>query len=660
MFNYTEIEQHQVRASASSPTPGPWLVGAEPHPGRLARACIRSQQDIVEVEKFAPEQLLPGATIYECIKASAAANPSKPAMIQLVSADLTVAPRVITYGKLVQSIEQAANLFVALSEGERPAVSIILPMVQEALIATWAGATAGIANPINPYLETRVVISIMNAARTTVLVTTTNKHGPGIWDKLGEIRSQVPTLRRVLIVDADDPAIDFTTAVEAAPVGRLTFEPTTDPHAEAVYLPTGGTTAAPKLVRMTHRGQLLNAWIAGAMSGATAEGVVGHAMPNFHIGGLGVLALRAILFGQTLLTLTKDGFRNPEVIKNFWDIARRYRISSVLAVPATAAAILSVPDAQSEGHCIQTFNCGASTVPVELMRGFHERFGIWLREFWGMSEIHGIVTAHPNEGGQPVVGSVGCHLPYHPVMAIEVDAANRFVRVCATGERGVLAVTGPGVTGGYVDPRLDAEFFVAGMTDGKKWANTGDLGCVDANDYAWLFGRSKDLIIRGGHNIDPKLIEDVLVCHPEVQIAAAVGRPDQGKGEMPIAYVQLKPGAQASSAELLQFCRERVQERAAMPSDIIIIAEIPMTAVGKISKPALRIVTMCALSRKLVADLVGERGSVEVSVDESGLRPMVVLQVRLVSGDAAQVEALLKEIFRNYEFATSLSVLKIS
>lgn len=660
MSNYTEIEQHQVRASANDPAPGPWLAGAEPRPGRLARAWIRSQQDIVAVEKFAPEQLLPGASIYDCIKASAAADTSKPAMIQLVSADLSVAPRVITYAKLVQSIEQAANLFVALSDGARPAVSVILPMVQEALIATWAGATAGIANPINPYLESRVVISIMNAARATVLVTTTNKHGPGIWDKLDEIRSQVPTLRRVLIVDADDPASDFMTAIEAAPVGRLTFESTTDPHAEAVYLPTGGTTAAPKLVRMTHRGQLLNAWIAGAMSGAAADGVVGHAMPNFHIGGLGVLALRAILFGQTLLTLTKDGFRNPDVIKNFWDIARRYRISSVLAVPATAAAILAVPNTHAEGHCIQTFNCGASTVPIELMRGFHARFGIWLREFWGMSEIHGIVTAHPNEDGQPLVGSVGCHLPYHPVMAIEVDGANRFVRACAPGERGVLAVTGPGVTGGYVDPRLDAEFFVAGTADGKQWANTGDLGCVDANGYAWLFGRSKDLIIRGGHNIDPKLIEEVLASHPAVQIVAAVGRPDQGKGELPIAYVQLKPGAETSSAELLQFCRERVQERAAVPIEINIIAEIPMTAVGKISKPALRIMTMRALSRKLVADLVGERGTVEVSIDESGLRPKVVVQVRLISGDPAALDATLKDAFRNYEFATSFSVLKTS
>ncbi len=653
----TENNQPKTPATDDHLAPGPWLPGAEPGPGKLARAWIRSQKDILEIEKFVPDDLLPGASIYDCITAAASADPSKPALIQLLSADLAVAPRVITYAKLVQSIEQAANLFSSISENEPPSVAVILPMVPEALVATWAGATAGISCPINPFLESRIVTSIMNAARATVLVTTTNKYGPGIWNNLDEICRQVPTLRRVLIVDSDDSANDFLTAIEAYPSGRLIFRPTDNPHAEAIYLPTGGTTAAPKLVRMTHRGKLLNAWITGSMSGSAPDGVVGHAMPNFHIGGLGVLALRTIMFGQTLLTLTKDGFRNQDVVKNFWDIARHYKMTSVLATPATVSAILSLPNTSSEGHCIQTFNCGASTVPVELMRGFHDRFGIWLLEFWGMSELHGIACAQPNNGKQPLVGSVGFHLPFHPVTAIEVDASNKFVRECAPGERGVLAVTGPGVIGGYVDSRLDTEFFIGGAPDGTKWANTGDLGCVDADGFAWLFGRSKDLIIRGGHNIDPKLIEEVLACHPAVQIAAAIGRPDAHKGEMPIAYVQLTPGSQVNSAELLQFCREHVQERAALPVEIIILPEIPMTAVGKISKPALRIEAMRTLSLNLAAATVGEYGSFDITIDESGLRPTVVLRVRVAAADTALVEGKLKDVFRNYQFKTSIQVM---
>ncbi|NMG76584.1 AMP-binding protein [Aromatoleum diolicum] len=636
---------------------GPWLPGGEPQAGRIARACLRSDADTRAIEQVQPEDLLPGRTTYECISAAAALEPAKPALIQLLSADLAVPPRIITYAEMMQRIVQAANLFSAVSGSERPSVALILPMVPEALIATWAAQTAGIACPINPYLEERVVVSIMNAARATVLVTSTAKFGSGVWDKLEAICAQVPTLRRVLIVESDDQASDFMRALESYPADRFVFEPTDDPHAEVMYLPTGGTTGAPKLVRMTHRGQLLNAWMVGSVIGPERDGVVGHAMPNFHVGGLNVIALRTMLYGQTLLTLTTDGFRNQGVIRNFWDIARHYRMTSVLATPTTAAALLAVPDVSSEGHSIVTFNCGASTVPLELMRAFHKRFGIWLREIWGMSEIHGVVTMNRNDGQQPLVGSVGSCLPYHTVKAFEVDASNTFLRECAPGERGVLCVTGPGVTPGYVDASVDGEFFVKGAPGGTRWANTGDLGAFDAQGFAWIFGRAKELIIRGGHNIDPRLIEEVLVCHPGVQTAAAIGRPDAAKGEMPIAYVQAKAGCSVAADELLQLCRERVQERAAVPVEIIVIDQMPLTAVGKISKPALRVDAMIRVSRNTAAAIVGESGSIDVGVDESGRRPRVVLTVMLRLGDPAVLSERLRQAFQQFEFEVLVEII---
>lgn len=653
-------DQHSMpgdSGAANSANAGaPWLPGHVPGSGRLARATLRSPADVSEIERYTPDELLPGKTIYDCIKAAAEVEPDKAAITQLLSADLSVAPRTISYAGLVALIEQSANLFHQLSGSEPPSVAIILPMLPEGLIASWGAATAGIACPINPYLEVGVVTSIMNAARATVLVTAHSKFGPGIWDRLDEIRSQVPTLRQVLVVDADDPKQDFMAQAALQPAGRFVFTPTSDPHVDAIFLPTGGTTAAPKLVRMTHRGQLLNAWLVGAFAGSARDGVVGHAMPNFHVGGLTVIALRTILFGQTLLTLTTDGFRNQGVIKHFWDIARHYRMTTVLAVPTTAAAILAVPDASPEGHCISTFNCGASTVPVELMRGFHQRFGIWLREIWGQSEIHGVVTANYSNGQEPRVGSVGFRLPFQPVKVIEVDGDNRFLRECAPGERGVIAVCGPGVTPGYLDSRLDNEFFIKGMPDGQRWGNTGDIGTIDTDGFVWLFGRAKDLIIRGGHNIDPKLIEEVLVSHPAIQQAAAIGRPDASKGEMPIAYVVPRPGGQIDVAEVLQFCRERVQERAAAPVEIIPVAELPLTAVGKVFKPALRMLTMSRLSESLAQDIVQNSGVVDVRVDDKGVRPRVIVRVKLTSGDRQAVSASLNAALGQYEFSSEVLV----
>ncbi len=633
----------------------PWLENGAPAAGTLARGNIRSVADIRAVEKIDPDYLFPGRTLYECIRAAAALEPQKPAFIYLLSPDPEFAPRIIAYRELLDGIERSANLFRALS-GDAPAVvSIILPMLPEALIAGWGAATAGIGNPINPYLEVRQVAGIMNAAKTTVLVTTTNKHGAGVWDKLEQLTGLVPTLRKVLIVDSQDTSNDFRTAVTAQPAG-LAFAPNTDPHAEATYLPTGGTTAAPKLVRMTHRGQLLAAWTMGAHAGAQRDGVVGHAMPNFHVGGGVIISLRAVLHGQTVLTLTADGFRNPGVIKNFWGIARRYRMTSLIATPATAAAILSAPNADAEGHCIQTFNCGGSTIPVELLRGFHARFGIWLRELWGMTEIHGMVTIHPDDGTEPVAGSVGRVVPWHQVKAVLVDGDNRFVRECAPGERGVLVIGGVGVIPGYVDPQVDAEFFVTGMPDGKRWANTGDVGTVDDKGFVWIFGRAKDVIIRGGHNIDPKMIEEVLVCHPAVQIAAAIGRPDAAKGEMPIAFVQLKEGMQVSSAELLDLCKKRVEERAAVPVEILSIDKMPMTAVGKINKPVLRMQTLQRVAHEVATRVIGSSGHAEVTVDESGLRPRAVIRASVATAEATKIEQALKAAFRDYEFQTSIEI----
>lgn len=632
----------------------PWLENHGPQSGALARPRLLSAGDIASVEQVSPDQVLPGATIYDCIRAAARINPSKPAIQHLLSADPSVSPRTITYADLLSGIERSANLFRSIAGNERSAVSIILPMLPEALISAWGAATAGIANPINPYLEIKQVAAIMNAARSTVLLTTTNKYGPGAWDKLAELRSLVPTLKRVLFVDAPGQVDDFEAALATQPSG-LNFEPGSDPHAEAVYLPTGGTTAAPKLVRMTHRGQLLAAWIMGGLAGASTEGVVGHAMPNFHVGGGVIISLRAILFGQTVLTLTTDGFRNPGVVKNFWDIACKFRMTSLISTPATAAAILALPpEVSSEGHCIQSFNAGGSTIPVELLRGFHKRYGVWLRELWGMSEIHGAVSSHPGVDSEPMAGSVGIHLPWHPVKAIEVDAQNRFVRECAPGERGVLIIGGPGVTPGYVDASLDAEFFVKDMPDGLRWANTGDLGTVDETGHIWMFGRAKDVIVRGGHNIDPRMIEEVLVCHPAVQVAAAIGKPDAAKGEMPIAYVQLKEGQHVEPNELIALCKDKVQERAGVPVEIHVIPAMPMTAVGKINKPSLRIDATRRVASEVAAEIVG--GAVEVRVDESGRRPKVIVQARVAANRVGSVQAQLEGAFKTFEFLTELQV----
>ncbi|KAA9164464.1 AMP-binding protein [Amycolatopsis acidicola] len=637
----------QDRADSGDPL---WLPGAAPGEGRIARARLRSPADIRRVEEHPPEALREGATVYEAIRAAAAEHPDKAAIIQLRSHRVDDPPRTVTYRELAEAIERAANLFHETAAGAPGAVGVLLPMVPEGMIATWGSVTAGIAIPVNPYLEADAVAAILNATGATALVTT-----PGQFDdaQLAGVRAAVPTLRRILLVDAADSPDDFAAALAAHPAGRLTFTPSADPDAEVMRMPTGGTTGAPKLVRMTHRGQLTVAWNVGALMGARQDGVVGHGMPNFHCGGTLSLGLRTFLYGQTLLTLTPDGFRDKGVVANFWDIARRYRMTSLLATPTTAAALLAVPGTSSEGHSITDFHCGGSTVPLALVRAFHDRFGIWLRENWGMTEVHGTMTGHPGHDREPRVGSAGLPLPHIRVKAVEVDENNVVVRECVPGERGLLVFGTDTVTPGYLDPAPQNELFVQGLDEGRRWASTGDLGTVDEDGYVWIFGRAKDLIIRGGHNIDPAPVEEAIAAHPAVHLAAAIGRPDPLKGELPIAYVQLLEGKTADPAELLDFCRSRIQERASVPVEIIVLDQLPLTPVGKISKPALRRDVIERVAGRVAAEVLGDSSRFHITVDHSGLRPVAVLTLDDPDDD---VPRALRAAFAGYEFSTEIRV----
>lgn len=619
-----------VNPSAEGP---PWLPGWGPRAGRLARARLTKPADVAEIERFRPEDLLPGDTIFDCLKAAAARDPDKSAMIALSSSDLCIPPRVLSYADLLAALTQTANLFHDLSGGGAPSVAILLPMVPEGLIAAFAAATCGLATPINPFLESHHIAALLRSSRVNILVTSDD----AMRAKLASFRDEVPSLRHVLFLDA------FGVAVRGYRADALDFAPSSRREDVVMHMPTGGTTAAPKLAKLTHMGLLTVAWSVGALMGPTEDGVVGHAMPNFHIGGTCTLALRTLLYGQTLLTLTRDGFRDPGVIANFWNIARRFRMTSVLATPTTAAALLADKAASAQGHGVTDFHCGGSTVPIALMHGFHDRFGVWLRENWGMTELHGTMTGHPNDARQPVIGSVGTTLPFFRCKAIEVDESNRFVRECAPGERGVLALGGPTVIPGYVDPRLDSAYLIAGMPDGSRWGNSGDVGAIDERGYVWLFGREKDVIIRGGHNIDPKPIEEVLAQYPGVQLAAMVGKPDARLGELPVAYVHPSAGATLDLEALMRFCVKHAQERAGLPVEIIPIDPMPLTAVGKISKPALKL----DILRRVVDAIVRTRADgcrCTTTIDGSGKRPKVEIRFDGAAPDAETLTRLREDL----------------
>jgi fatty-acyl-CoA synthase len=606
----------------------------------VRRVLLESAEDVGAIERDGHGSLLPGDTIYEALQVAAANDPAKPAIIQLHSAD-DIDPQIITFADYLNLSVQAANAFRGAA-GRPAIVGVIAPYMPEALIAMWGGAIAGRYLAVNPYIEIEHIAAILNAVQADVLVVASPAAGAGAWCEAEELRRRVRSVRRILVIGSGDE--DDFSAVLAAQSNRLEFFPPARGTDECAFMHTGGTTATPKLVRHTHQGQLLQAWLCGTAMGSAEDDVLAHAMPNFHIGGAVAMGLRGIVFGQTVVGLTALGFRDPNVVREFWNIVRRFQITSITSAPTTAAALLA-----ADGHGpagLRHFTTGGGPLPRSVAERFHGRYGLWLREVWGGTEFQGILSFHYGGEVAPRLGSCGRVTPFCHVRSAILDGL-RFERWASSGERGVLIACAPTTVPGYVEQRFDADFFVVGVPGDLRWATTGDIGAVDDDGFVWIYGREKDVIIRGGHNIDSALIDDVMSTHPSVLFAAAVGKPCPTRGELPMCYVQLKPGAQASEDELLAFARANVQERAAVPVAVAIVELMPLTAVGKVSKPPLRLDALERCGREVCA--ASGFAEAQVVASEQGGR----MHLEIVAPSLA-ADAVLRQAFAPYTFSFSI------
>jgi fatty-acyl-CoA synthase len=291
---------------------------------------------------------------------------------------------------------------------------------------------------------------------------------------------------------------------------------------------------------------------------------------------------------------------------------------------------------------------GAAALSPELAARFERQFGLHVHESLGMTEMAGISTITPPGLNAPA-GCVGFPLPYSQLrIAALNEHGGASERDVPAGEQGMVLFKSPNLFSGFVDPEDNARAFTA---DG--WLATGDLGWLDDQGRLHLTGRSKDRIIRCGHNIDPKVIEDALSAHPAVQLCAAVGAPDAYAGELPVAFATLRPGATATEAELLAFTAERVDEAPAKPKRVTLIERMPQTNVGKIYKPELRAMAAAAAVREIADAVCREHG-----IDR---RPEVHAEgdkrvaVTLEAGDE-RLEQPLREALERLPFPTHLTI----
>lgn len=280
--------------------------------------------------------------------------------------------------------------------------------------------------------------------------------------------------------------------------------------------------------------------------------------------------------------LSPVGYRDPNVVQHMWQIVERYRVTILGAVPTVLGALLNFPVGDTNLSSIRFAGTGGAPLPTEVGRALSQLIGKPVLEGYGMTETTSFLTLQPRDG-ENVHGSAGLVLPHCEVRTVKLDADGQVAGDCAVDEIGNVVMRGACVMPGYVQQQYNAGVL---LRDG--WLNSGDLGRFDSGGRLWITGRAKDLIIRGGHNIDPLVIEETLSQHEAVELAAAVGKPDAYAGELPVAYVQLKPSAVATASELKVFTRAHIPERAATPVNLYLMEVMTVTAVGKIFKPALR------------------------------------------------------------------------
>jgi fatty-acyl-CoA synthase len=602
----------------------------------MGEVKFRNIADIEEFEKSSLENRLGVFNTYDLLKKGAAINPDATAISFFLTGDSYDQPMQVTYRDLMANINRTANLFHDLGVGPRDVVSYLLPNLPHTHYILWGGEAAGIVNPINPLLEPATIVEICQAAGTKVLVALAEYPGSDIWQKVEVIRNKLPNLEAVIRImgpsDEGNGIYGYDEIIGRYNSDKLDSRRKIAPRDIASMYHTGGTTGTPKLAPHNHFNETAMAYMIGAAAELNSGEAALCGLPLFHVNGTTVTGSTPFSIGAHVVLLGPRGYRDPSVMQNFYKIVDHYKAVTFSAVPTVLSVLLDIPKGDADISSLRYAICGAAPLSVELFKRFEAHSGMKILEGYGLTEGTCASSFNPYHGRQKV-GSIGLRLPYMQMKIFIVDSAGLFVREAATDEIGSVCIKGPNVFNGYLDDAHNQ-----GIWPKQGWLNTGDLGRRDADGYFWLTGRTKELIIRGGHNIDPAAIEDPLYRLPGVQVAAAVGRPDPHAGEVPVAYVQLQEDAELSKAQILDYLKAEIGERAAIPKEVYIVDQIPLTPVGKIFKPSLRWQAIQQVYQTELAVLAGLTESVQVSVHEDKIHgALAVIKIK-PAPDASQDE----------------------
>lgn len=555
-------------------------------------------------EEMAFEERLSDKTLYKRLVRTATDFPDRPALTFQLKSGPKDPAETFTWKELRSRVTQSSNAFRNLGIKEDDVIAYILPNCNEAVLTLLGGATAGIVNPINPLLEPEQIGGILRETGAKVVVTLKSFPKSDVAQKVAESLTHAPDVHTVLEVDLkrylapplswlvsllrpknpvehSAKVLDFNAVLDAAPSDDLTFE---EPEGNrfASYFHTGGTTGLPKVAQHNHIGMLYQGWVASAVI-FTEEDVMICPLPMFHVYAAYPILMAGLYSGAHIVMPTPQGYRGDGVFDNFWKLLERWQVTFMVTVPTAVSQLMQRP-VDADVSSLKFALCGSSPLPVDLFKKFEKTTDVKVLEGYGLTEATCLVSINPPDGERKI-GSIGLPFPYCDTRIFDCTPDGTVKRECGTNETGEICTYNPGVVVGNTYKEVDKN---VGLFADTKYLRTGDLGYMDEDGYLWITGRAKDIIIRGGHNIDPATIEEALAGHKAVALSGAIGQPDKHSGELPCVYVELVSDSEVSENELLEYMKEHIGEKAAVPKYVEIVDELPKTAVGKILKNELR------------------------------------------------------------------------
>lgn len=609
---------------------------------------IRTVEDLKQLESQPYDTLVPWRSLYDVFTATAALCGDRLALTFLDDQPLRPPVATFTHRQLLTAITRIANLFASLGANHGTSVGILARTYPQIPLSIFAASTVSAASCLNYLLAADVLSELLSAAKSTILVCPGPDLDEQLWKKVCQVAALTPSLTHILVLGeavslpSDSRFQSFNTALSSINADTLSVAPPARSDVAAIFH-TGGTTGRPKLVPQTHGNWIHAAWSLAQELDLSESDIAVNGFPWFHVGGTTTVGMSVLAAGGHDIILSPSGFRNPSIIEQFWTIIDNFKVTYIAAVPTVISTLANTPIRHHDISKVRFALTGGSPIPEANAISFERSTGIKLIEQYGMTESVAAISCTPTNGAV-VRGSVGIRSPFSDIL-IATSGSNDVRKACAVNEVGEVLVRGPQIVSGYTDPIVTRTTFT---DDG--YVISGDLGSIDAHGYLYIRGRSKDLIIRSGHNIDPLAIEEISNKYNGVKYSAAIGMPDEYAGELPVVFLELIPGFTINPEIFLKYMTDSIFEPPARPKQVFVLDQLPVTGVGKIFKPALRNMALEHKLRQILDNIQSNESKifdiVNISCEDNGSVAHIVLRAINLNMKATTKSQLAKQFSR--------------